>query len=268
MTALPLSIRPPEPLRAFAAFLEDLRAIGKRLRAAERDPHNADARAETEILVSVRSFFSCARVLSEEYFAKYGTEIEGDGPLRAVVDPIDGSSSFFRGEQTYTTSIAFELDDVPAAAAVYHPATDDLYVAVRGQGAFLNGRPLVAPTDTDAVDVAVRSTLHDQEPYKSICDALGNAGFRVTNLQSTSLKLCLVARGECAGVVKNVRCEQGLMLRWGVEAGALIARESGIAVHDLERDPWSPQSSSIIVLSARARAALSASPEQVCLGPG
>src|SRR5512140_1318612 len=59
-----------------------------------------------------------------------------------ILDPIDGTSNFARGDRNWSISIAFLLNREPTIGIVAAPALDELYVAQRGQGATLNGQPI------------------------------------------------------------------------------------------------------------------------------
>ena len=60
-----------------------------------------------------------------------------------VVDPIDGTRGFIRGEDSWTVSVAVVEHGVPVAGVVYAPARDELYDASIGGGARLNGKPII-----------------------------------------------------------------------------------------------------------------------------
>src|SRR6185295_12205813 len=59
-----------------------------------------------------------------------------------VFDPIDGTTNYAHGIPIFCASLALEIDGVPQVAAVFDPNRQELFTAVRGGGAFLNGRPL------------------------------------------------------------------------------------------------------------------------------
>src|SRR5690606_10332781 len=59
-----------------------------------------------------------------------------------IVDPIDGTRGFIRGEDSWSVSLAVVEDGAPIAGVVYAPARDEMYDASLGGGAFLNGQPL------------------------------------------------------------------------------------------------------------------------------
>src|SRR5690606_6781432 len=59
-----------------------------------------------------------------------------------IVDPIDGTRGFIRGDDSWTVSLAVVEDGIPIAGVVYAPARDEMYDAALGLGARFNGRPL------------------------------------------------------------------------------------------------------------------------------
>src|ERR1700761_6129905 len=69
-----------------------------------------------------------------------GTHTGSDTPPRWIVDPLDGTTNFLHGIPHFAVSIALERDGAVVAGVVYNPANDDLFVAERGKGAFLNDR--------------------------------------------------------------------------------------------------------------------------------
>lgn len=62
--------------------------------------------------------------------------------MRFIVDPIDGTRAFIRGLKTWSVIVGLEAETEPVLAVVFMPAADELYVAVKGDGAYCNGRPL------------------------------------------------------------------------------------------------------------------------------
>ena len=72
-------------------------------------------------------------------------EIEGsDNSNRWIVDPLDGTTNFLHGLPQFAISIALERDRKPHAGVVYNPATDELFWAEKGEGAYLNDRRIRA----------------------------------------------------------------------------------------------------------------------------
>ncbi len=137
-----------------------------------------------------------------------------------VVDPLDGTREFARGIQEYVVAIALVEDGVPTLAVIANPATDEMYWAVRGQGAFQDGRRLAVAESN--VLLASRSDSGHGEfgPFRPDweCRPIG----------SIQLKLALVAAGKAGGTLSR-----GPKHEWDVCAGALIIEEAGGTVTDL-----------------------------------
>ena len=77
----------------------------------------------------------------DEFFGE-----EGGGATKShgrwIVDPIDGTVNFMRGNRLYTISIAYELEGELVVGCVYCPGTNEMFLGVRGEGATLNGHPI------------------------------------------------------------------------------------------------------------------------------
>src|SRR3954471_13663779 len=77
------------------------------------------------------------------FLGEEGGAIEGkDKSHRFIIDPIDGTSNFLHGIPHFAISVALEREGQIVSALVYNPATDDMFMAEKGQGAFLNNKRL------------------------------------------------------------------------------------------------------------------------------
>jgi myo-inositol-1(or 4)-monophosphatase len=149
-----------------------------------------------------------------------------------VVDPLDGTTNFLHGIPHFAISIGLARDGVLIAGVVYNPVTEDLFVAERGKGAFLNEQ---------RIRVAARKRLQDSVitcglPHYGRGDlALGTretaamaeqvAGLR--RFGSAALDLAWVAAGRFDGY-----WERNLQ-PWDVAAGQVLVREAGGFVTDM-----------------------------------
>jgi myo-inositol-1(or 4)-monophosphatase len=152
---------------------------------------------------------------------------------RWIVDPIDGTHSFSKGQYFWGISVALEIDGELIVGAVYAPALDDYYTAEKGKGAWKNGRPIAVSSETQLADSMVstgfaclRQYLEDNNLPRFCRIAQATTGQR--RFGSAALDLCLVADGQV-----DAFWEQELNL-YDVAAGALIARESGASVTDFK----------------------------------
>lgn len=157
----------------------------------------------------------------------YGEETGGATRAvgRWIVDPIDGTSNFMRGHRLYTISIAYEHDGVLQIGCVYCPGTDELFLAIRGEGATLNGHPIhVADTPLrDAiVDLGFGHRIpENRERTMKVFPGLLSAISDVRRTGSAAYDLSCVASGR-----SDAFAELGLSL-YDYAAGYVILTEAG-----------------------------------------
>lgn len=166
-------------------------------------------------------------VLGEE-----GTDRPGTSGVRWVVDPIDGTTNYLYGHAGFSVSIAAEVDGRAIIGVVHDPLHGEVFTAVRGAGAFRNGRPISASTETD-LGRALVATGFSYEPDRRRRQAavLGLVAPQIRDIRrmgAASVDLCSVACGRV-----DAYYERGLQ-PWDHAAGALIATEAGAIVGDLD----------------------------------
>ncbi len=162
------------------------------------------------------------------YDGWYGEESgkDGDEKRRWIVDPIDGTVDFMWSFPLYTVSIAFEDEDGIALGVVILPSQDEVFYALRGSGAFLNGERI-----TLSDDIEVRKSLALLVPPHRVHEKLDEYIVRMRrfydhfsdmrSIGSAACSLCYVASGRCASYY-----EEYLHL-YDIAAGVLILREAG-----------------------------------------
>jgi myo-inositol-1(or 4)-monophosphatase len=186
----------------------------------------ADRAAEDAILRIVRARFPDHAVIAEE------SEPAGAAPgYRWYIDPLDGTTNYIHGYPLFGVSVGLADARGMRAAAVFDPVRDEMFTAARGQGAFLNGRPIrVARPGKLASALLVTGipfrSLDRLEQYLASFRAFitGSAGIRRDG--SAALDLAYVACGRYDGF-----WEMGLS-SWDVAAGSLIVSEAGGVVTD------------------------------------
>ncbi|MFJ4677257.1 inositol monophosphatase family protein [Kitasatospora sp. NPDC088783] len=162
-------------------------------------------------------------ILGEE-----GAAAEGTSGVRWTVDPLDGTVNYLYGLPSWCVSIAADVDGVPTIGVVEIPARGERMHAVRGAGAFLDGRPLqVRPAPP--MDRALIATGFGYRPERRArqAEVLNHLLPRVRDIRrggSAAIDLCDVAAGRLDGYY-----ERGLQ-PWDYAAGALIAAEAGALV--------------------------------------
>jgi myo-inositol-1(or 4)-monophosphatase len=181
----------------------------------------------TERLLEARPFDG---VLGEE-----GVDLVGSSGVRWCVDPIDGTTNYLYDHPGYSVSIAALVDDEPVVGVVVDPTLAETYSAVRGHGAW---RDNVAIRVTDCPDLAIALAgtgfSYDATRRGRQAEVLARVLPHVRDIRrmgGAAMDLCSVACGRL-----DVFYERSLNV-WDVAAGALIVREAGGLVTDLDGVP-------------------------------
>ena len=158
----------------------------------------------------------------------YGEENgeSGDAGNRWIVDPIDGTANFFKGYPTYTVSIAYEQNGELVIGCVFCPCTNEMWTAVKGEGAYLNGERIHVSEE----DVPRKSFLHISFNHRcpwandyilARLPAISKSVSDMRRSASAAYDLCCVASGRCEGFF-----ELGLFI-YDIAAGIVILKEAG-----------------------------------------
>ncbi|MDG2519976.1 3'(2'),5'-bisphosphate nucleotidase CysQ [Caulobacter segnis] len=135
------------------------------------------------------------------------------------VDPIDGTAAFLKNKPWFTVCIAVVEDGLPVCGVVYAPALDEMFEAVAGQGATLNGAPIQPSAAVELNDCAMlgdaRMFQHPEWPQPW-------PPMRVESRNSIAYRLCLVADGRFDAAVALTPKNE-----WDLAAADLIVREAG-----------------------------------------
>jgi myo-inositol-1(or 4)-monophosphatase len=154
-----------------------------------------------------------------------GTDSAGASGIRWLIDPIDGTTNFQYDLPGYAVSIAALRDSDALAGAVYIPSSHELFTAMAGRGAFLNGSPIQCGTITSRQHALVATGFSYQiERRREQALRIAEVIPRVRDIRrfgAAATDLCYVAAGRL-----DVFFEQWLG-PWDWAAGELIAREAG-----------------------------------------
>ena len=152
-----------------------------------------------------------------------------------VIDPLDGTNNYSQGLPVYTVSIGLQYRGETVLGVVYAPYMDELYTAIRGKGAFLNGKPIRVAAKTD-LDQSVLATGFPYDKGINPINNIDNLSRILSHLRgirrmgSAAYDLCCVAAGFLDGY-----WELGLKL-WDVCAGVLIVQEAGGTIEHFRYD--------------------------------
>jgi myo-inositol-1(or 4)-monophosphatase len=200
----------------------------------------ADYAAEKAIFEVIKKEYPDHYLLSEE-----AGILETTSNYKWIIDPIDGTINFAHGIPICAVSIGVEKDGEMVAGVVYSPALNELFVAERGGGAWLNDKRLKISTETELV----KSCLVTGFPYTYLDEPNGplqcferfiRKGVPVRRLGSAALDLCWVAAGRFDGFYEHK------LQPWDSAAGFLMVEEAGGKVTDMKGARYSPYEPGII----------------------
>ena len=169
------------------------------------------------------------------FLMEEGGVIEGaDASHRWLIDPLDGTTNFLHGVPIFAVSLALEREGQLVAGVVYNPATDDMYVAEKGQGAWHNNRRLRVTPQSDISNALIACGIPHlgkarQHPrFKAELAAVMARAMGVRRLGAASIDLAFTAAGRF-----DAYWERDLQ-PWDIAAGIVLVREAGGIVTDLD----------------------------------
>lgn len=195
---------------------------------------DADHQAEQAIVLSVQAHCPGHQILAEER----GLSSPAPTPFRWIIDPLDGTTNFAHGFPAYCVSIALEHDGRLLLGVVYDPTRQELFVAERGGGAWLNGQAIqVSPTVSLSESLLVTGFAYDiRESPENNLDHFGRFSLQAQGVRRTgsaALDLCYVACGRFDGYWELK------LSPWDMAAGAILVEEAGGRLADFRGQPLS-----------------------------
>ena len=160
-------------------------------------------------------------------------EVAGDGVHRWIIDPLDGTTNFLHSIPHFAISVALERGGDIVAGLVYNPVQDELFWAERGHGAFLNDRRLRVSGRKNLGEALVGTGIPfqargDHPAYLRQLAAVMARTAGVRRMGAAALDLAYVAAGRLDAFFEYD------LNAWDVAAGALLVREAGGFVEDID----------------------------------
>jgi len=200
----------------------------------------ADRMSEEVLITEIGKRFPDHSILSEETAA-----IERGGRYRWVIDPLDGTTNYAHGVPLFCVSIALEKEGQIVTGVIYNPMSDELFVAGRGEGTFLDGSRISVSGATQVSE----SLLATGFPYDIRRDPNNNINYfsemvlkaqAIRRAGSAALDLAYTAAGRFDGFWE-------LKLHpWDTAAGWLLVGEAGGLVTDIAGGGYHLDSPSIL----------------------
>jgi myo-inositol-1(or 4)-monophosphatase len=218
--------------RAGRSLKRDLGEI-EHLQVSLKGPANfvsmADKRAEEMLYEDLTKARPGYGFIGEEGGSREGS----DKSHTWIVDPLDGTTNFLHGIPQFAISIALQREDSIIAGVIYNPGNDELYIAERGKGVFLNDQRLRVAGRRQLNDCVVACGLPhigrgDHALFNRELNTIQTKVAGLRRFGAASLDLAFVAAGRLDGY-----WERDLQ-PWDIAAGLLMVREAGGTITGLD----------------------------------
>jgi myo-inositol-1(or 4)-monophosphatase len=205
----------------------------------------ADRMSEALILSAIRRQYPGHDVLAEESSATHN-----GSSFRWIIDPLDGTTNYAHGYPVFCVSIALEIEGDICLGVVFNPMLDEMFVAEKGGGAYLNGHNLSVSKTT----ILSHSLLATGFPYDIRENKNNNINYftemarkvqAIRRAGSAALDLAYVAAGRFDGFWELK------LMPWDTAAGCLLVQEAGGLITDLAGLPFHLQSPHILASNGR-----------------
>ncbi|MEV0275928.1 inositol monophosphatase [Streptomyces sp. NPDC050610] len=214
---------------AAAEIMPRFRQLAAHEIVEKNGPHDlvtvADRLAEEHLTASLTELLPGSVVVGEEAVhadPSVLAALRGDAPVW-IVDPVDGTRLFVHGDPGFSTLVTLAQGGEPLASFTYGPALDLMAVAVRGQGAVLNGEPIRSGSPESGKTLEVATSHHDftDDDQKRVLAALAVHGVAPRPCGSAGLEYLHVAQGSLDGLAFSWENA------WDHAAGLLLVAEAG-----------------------------------------
>jgi 3'(2'), 5'-bisphosphate nucleotidase len=199
-------------------------------KADESPVTEADQRGEALILERLAALFPGVPVISEEDASEFGTP-DAIGPRFFLVDPVDGTKAFVRGDPNFTVNIGLIENGRPVAGAVAAPATGEIWFTAKSGARKRRERE----TTSEAIHVrpwpkgeAVALVSHTMKE-EALQKLAAEYGFDQRQPMDSSIKFCRIAEGAA-----DIYPRHGPTMEWDIAAGHAVLVAAGGSVRTPE----------------------------------
>ncbi len=212
----------------------------------------ADKESEKLIISELKKLDPDADYLAEESAnpADWMNGPSSNPKGRWILDPLDGTTNYIHQFPVFCISMGFEIDKQIQVGIIDVPMMGEVYTAVRGQGAFVNGRRL-SVSETSIIENSFLATgfygddLPKLQEQMKIFSGLTQRSRGIRRAGAAAYDLCLVAKG-----VFDAYWERGLK-PWDSAAGKLIVEEAGGVLTNYEGNPYTPYDKTLVAGNPR-----------------
>lgn len=192
-----------------------------------------DKKIQNQLEIGLKGILPEAKFIGEEG----SSDKLSDEGFAFIVDPIDGTTNFVKDYHMSAISVALLKGREAVAGVVYNPYLDEMFSAIKGQGAFLNGKKIsVSSQPLDKALVLFGSAPYDKHLFKETLEILSEYFYKALDIRrcgSAALDLCSIACGRADIYFELV------VSPWDFAAGKLLVEEAGGVVTTIDGKPLS-----------------------------
>lgn len=196
----------------------------------------ADFASQEKVKELLLRAFPAHKILGEENIPETDA-VGGPGVYRWIVDPLDGTTNYVHTFPNYAVSLGLEFDSKMLLGIIFAPASGECFTAVRGEGAFLNGKRFrtsgATETETSLAAVGFPPNVDYDAPDLIAFLNVLRSTHAVRRTGSTALNLAFTACGRLDA------CWNFKSRPWDVAAGTLLVQEAGGSVRNVYGGPFS-----------------------------
>ena len=206
----------------------------------------SDKKVEKIIIEELQKARPDYSILSEEV-----GEINKDESFRWIIDPIDGTANFLHGIPHFAISNGLEHNKEIICGIIYDPIKDEMFVAEKGKGSYLNNQRMRVSSRSKLKDCIIftggpKQNAENRElALKEYNNFSSKVLIPIRKLGSASLDMAYVAAGRCDGFW------QRNLNYWDVAAGIILVKESGGFVTDFSGESSYIQNKTILVTNSK-----------------
>tara|TARA_B100001996_G_scaffold236967_1_gene183066 strand:+ start:586 stop:1374 length:789 start_codon:yes stop_codon:yes gene_type:complete len=207
---------------------------------------NCDKKVEKILINELQIARPNYSILSEEI-----GEINNDSTCKWIIDPIDGTANFLHGIPHFAISVGLEENNEIIAGIIYDPIKDEMFIAEKGNGSYLNNQRMRVSSRSKLKDCVVftggprQNAENKNIVLKEYNNFSSEVNIPIRKLGSAALDMAYVAAGRCDGYW------QRNLSYWDIAAGIIIVKEAGGFVTDFEGDRKYVENKTILATNAK-----------------
>jgi len=230
---------------------EQLRAWRRKFAVKEKGKFDlvtdADHAAQQAVKQVLMSAFPEHAFLGEETPLVEKQELLKSTKPLWVVDPLDGTTNYVHDFPCYAVSIGLVVDHEVKLGVIYDPSRDELFAAVQGHGATLNGEQLICTKSASLGDALIAvgfpANLRGNEHVIEAWKWFGYESQSMRRTGSSALNLAYVAAGRLDGFFAFQICP------WDITAGIILVEEAGGRISKLDGTTYDPLAETVFISS-------------------